>query len=174
MTAEDWVIGTVGAVSWVLILLLLVVTVVLFVRQIRASASDNAHVETEFAETLAWVRSLAAGRHRDSVVVAHRARELPWLFRWAARRGAAPVPAGYGPPPPLTDAPDPRSWEALNLNPPARVLTPAVGHAPVVREDRWEEIDVKRDVLAGRMEAAADTEQTGLLPPVPASGGVPW
>lgn len=155
-------------VTWSAFSLLVLLSLILFVRFVWQSSRSNSKVETEFAETLAWVRSLAEVSSRlrsPSSVVSHRARELPWLLRWAARRGAIKSQPGYGPPPPLTPAPPP-TWSAADMNTIRWPGNPVRASAPVGFADPWEEIDVTRDVLAGDMRAAANTEDTGLIEPI--------
>jgi hypothetical protein len=133
----------------------------------RADAGDDA---ASAALRARWGWETLRGRFgpavRSIAPASHRARwQFPDWMRTLTSHGAAPEPAGYDAPPPLVSEPvvSRTDWVALD-----RYDVPVVGQAPVVRRDRWEALDVVDDVLRGRMRAAANTEDTGLIEPVQA------
>jgi hypothetical protein len=180
VTAEDQVIGWVWALSTTVILAVVLVAIR---RAARSEARSSARDEAQFAEPLARVRDWAwRRRHADeerqarslvareqAVPARHRARrQLPVWVRTLAEHGRRREPKGYGPPPPLTvvEQPTVTVWSVRDQNTVPSLINPAVGAARVAQRDRWEALDVTRAVLAGDMQAAANSEDTGLIEPV--------
>lgn len=162
----DGVIAVAASLSWVGLAAVVLLAVVLFVRFAYLSARDNARMEVEFADTLAWVRSVAEvharTRKAPSVARHRKPREMSLLMRWLAARGTPRPAAAYPPPPPLTPEPvvPVRVWPVADVNTPNWPTNGPVSvraEVPVGFRDAWEEIDVIRARLSG---------DTGLIPPV--------
>ncbi|MFY1686414.1 hypothetical protein [Plantactinospora sp. WMMB782] len=172
VTGEDYGIGVGFALLTVAIFGLVVLVAVVIPREIHRDRQAHAALDPK-QDKLRWqwgTQLLSGVTSRRSIAPAsHRAPwRLPAWARTLVAHGQPAEPKGYGPPPPLSvvEQPTVTAWPVRDRNTVPSLLNPAVGAARVPRQDRWEERDVIDDVLRGRMEAAANTEDTGMLPPI--------